>query len=238
MYPPMRPASRRTRETAVSSESTSMLAWPVRITIVAATLERGNNTASPGAATARSRARMSAGAASGRAAGTARAAPTRSATAWPLGYSLDSRRAASRHAARVASRTAKSVRGRIGVSRGVGSHERRVRGTGMHTTILLAVALVCAAARVAAQITVAKPLDPIPPRRLEYHAPQLLSCPPTQYPDSLQRRAIGGPGVARAGPGIPRRLPRHPLAVRETPPPRLRHAAITTARGRRLPPPP
>src|SRR2546422_6517550 len=49
-----------------------------------------------------------------------------------------------------------------------------------------------AAGPVAGQITVLKPLDPIPPRRLLYHPPELLYCPQPEYPDSLKRRGIGG----------------------------------------------
>ena len=69
----------------------------------------------------------------------------------------------------------------------------------MHTPLLLTLALASATVQLAAQITVVKPLDPVPPRRLEYHAPQLLSCPATQYPDSLKRRAIGGHVVLDLG---------------------------------------
>src|SRR5439155_106972 len=62
---------------------------------------------------------------------------------------------------------------------GAGCHERRMRHTAMHTPLLLTLALASATVQLAAQITVVKPLDPLPPRRLEYHAPQLLSCPVT-----------------------------------------------------------
>src|SRR2546428_720935 len=115
----MRPASRRTWETARSSESTSMLAWPVRITIPAATL-----------------ALASAG-----------------------------------------------------------------------------------AVRLAAQMTVVTPLESVPRRRLENHAPRLLSCPATQYPDSLKRRAIGGHVVLEVVVDTLGRVPRDRIVVRETPHP-------------------
>src|SRR2546423_11028493 len=99
----------------------------------------------------------------------------------------------------------------------------------MHTTLLLALALASAAVQVAAQITVVKPLDPVPPRRLEYHAPQLLSCPATQYPDSLKRRAIGGDLVLELGVATLGRGPRGPLVVRARPHPPLSPAAGATA---------
>src|SRR5205823_8293648 len=83
---------------------------------------------------------------------------------------------------------------------------------------------------------VAKPLDPIPPRRLEYHAPQLLSCPATQYPESLKRRAIGGHVVLELVVDTLGRVPRDRIVVRETPHPGLAQAAITMAAGCRFVP--
>src|SRR5437763_16513135 len=82
-----------------------------------------------------------------------------------------------------------------------------------------------ATVQLAAQITVVKPLDPIPPRRLEYHAPQLLSCPATQYPHALKRRAIGGHVVLDLVVDTLGRVPRDRIVVREGPPPGLAQAA-------------
>src|SRR2546429_1217212 len=113
-----------------------------------------------------------------------------------------------------------------------------MRQTAMHTPLLLTLALASATVQLAAQITVVKPLDPLPPRRLEYHAPQLLSCPATQYPDSLKRRAIGGPRVVvlvvgTLGGGAPRGVAGWggppPGGFQPGPPPRP---------GWRVPPPP
>src|SRR5256886_8991542 len=113
-----------------------------------------------------------------------------------------------------------------------------MKETGMHTTLLLALALASAGLPVAAQITVVKPLDPVPPRRLEYHAPQLLSCPATQYPDSLKRRAIGGHGAGDKGVDTLGGEPRYRKLVGEGPPPRrLPERLFTPAGGACAPPP-
>src|SRR2546423_8064997 len=106
----------------------------------------------------------------------------------------------------------------------------------MHTTLLLALALASAAVQVAAQITVVKPPAPVPPRRLEYHAPQLLSCPATQYPDSLKRRAIGGHVMLDLVVDTLGRVPRDRIVVRESPHPGLAQAAIAMAAGCRFAP--
>src|SRR2546423_14580601 len=86
--------------------------------------------------------------------------------------------------------------------------------------------------QLAAQITVVKPLDLVPPRRLEYHAPQLLSCPPTQYPDSLKRRAIGGAVGPALGGGTPGGGPRGRPPVRGGPPPGRSPAGAPLGAGR------
>src|SRR5437764_13161783 len=114
---------------------------------------------------------------------------------------------------------------------GAGVHERRMRPTAMHTPLLLTLALASATGQLAAQITVVKPLDPVPPRRLEYHAPQLLSCPPTQYPDSLKRRAIGGHVVLDLVVDTLGRVPSDRLVVPESPHTGLSEAAVPTAGG-------
>ncbi len=106
----------------------------------------------------------------------------------------------------------------------------------MHTTLLLALALASAGLPVAAQITVVKPLDPVLPRRFEYHAPQLLSCPATQYPDSLKRRAIGGHVVLDLVVDTLGRVPRDRIVVRESPHPGLSQAAIAMAAACRFAP--
>src|ERR1051325_9631616 len=88
--------------------------------------------------------------------------------------------------------------------RGTGSPERRRREVDMHTTLLSLALATAGTVSLPAQITVVRPLDSVPRRRpLEYRAPQLLSCPATQYPDSLKRRAIGGGGVLAGGVGNP-----------------------------------
>src|SRR5256885_10985811 len=92
--------------------------------------------------------------------------------------------------------------------------------------------------QLAAQITVVKPLDPVPPRRLEYHAPELLSCPATQYPDSLKRRAIGGPVVLAGGVETLGGAPRERVGVLGNPLPAGAPAGITIAARRRLAPAP
>src|SRR5207245_10620952 len=105
----------------------------------------------------------------------------------------------------------------------------------MHTSVLLSVALATAGAvRLAAQITVVTPLESVPRRRLEYHAPRLLSCPATQYPDSLKRRAIGGPVVLEVVVDTPGRVPRGRDRVRETPHPGRPHGRIGMAALRRF----
>ena len=106
----------------------------------------------------------------------------------------------------------------------------------MHTPVLLTLALASATVQLGAQITVVKPLDPVPPRRLEYHAPQLLSCPATQYPDSLKRRAIGGHVVLDLVVDTLGRVPRDRIVVRESPHPGLAQAAIAMAAGCRFAP--
>ena len=85
------------------------------------------------------------------------------------------------------------------------------------------------------QITV-KPLDPLPPRRLDYHPPQRLFCPPTQYPDSLKRRSIGGHVVLELVVDTLGRVPRDRIVVRESPHPGLSQAAIAMAAGCRFAP--
>src|SRR5947208_16867819 len=119
---------------------------------------------------------------------------------------------------------------------GAGVHERRIRPTAMDPPLLLTLALASATVQLAAQITVVKPLDPLPPRRLEYHAPQLLSCPATQYPDSLKRRAIGGHVVLDLVVDTLGRVPRDRIVVRESPHPGLAQAAIAMAAGCRFAP--
>ena len=107
----------------------------------------------------------------------------------------------------------------------------------MHTSVLLSLALATAGAvRLAAQITVVTPLESVPRRRLEYHAPRLLSCPATQYPDSLKRRAIGGHVVLEVVVDTLGRVPRDRIVVRETPHPGLSQAAIAMAAGCRFAP--
>lgn len=106
----------------------------------------------------------------------------------------------------------------------------------MHSTLLLTLALASAAGRVAAQITMVKPVDPVPPRRLEYHAPRLLSCPATQYPDSLKRRAIGGHVLLELVVDTLGHVARDRIVVRETPHPALSQAAIAMAAGCRFAP--
>ena len=87
-----------------------------------------------------------------------------------------------------------------------------------------------------AQITVVKPVDPIPPRRLEYHPPRLISCPPVQYPDSLKRRSIGGHVVLELVVDTPGRVPPDRIVVRETPHAELSAAAIAMAASCRFAP--
>jgi TonB family protein len=87
-----------------------------------------------------------------------------------------------------------------------------------------------------AQITVVKPVDPIPPQRLVYHPPQLLSCPRVEYPDSLKRRAISGHVVLELVVDTLGRVPRDRIVVRETPHPGLAQAAIDMATGGRFAP--
>ena len=87
-----------------------------------------------------------------------------------------------------------------------------------------------------AQITVVKPVDPVPPRRLVYHPPQLLSCPRVEYPDSLKRRAIGGHVMLELIVDTLGRVPRDRIVVRETPHPGLAQAAIDMAAGCRFAP--
>lgn len=86
------------------------------------------------------------------------------------------------------------------------------------------------------QVTVVKPLDPVPPRRLDYHPPRLLSCPATQYPDSLKRRAIGGHVVLELVVDTLGRVPRDRIVARESPHPGLSQAAIAMAAGCRFAP--
>jgi TonB family protein len=88
----------------------------------------------------------------------------------------------------------------------------------------------------AAQVTVVKPLDPVPPRRLLYHPPHLLSCPRALYPDSLKRRSIGGRVVLEVvvdtlGHVMPDRI-----VVRESSHNGLNRAAIVMALGCRFEP--
>src|SRR2546429_3206069 len=113
-----------------------------------------------------------------------------------------------------------------------------MRQTAMHTPLLLTLALASATVQLAAQITVVKPLDPVPPRRLEYHAPQLLSCPATQYPDSLKRRAIGGDGGVGLGVGTLGGGPPGRLVGPGGPPPGALQAAPAMGPGGRLAPAP
>lgn len=87
-----------------------------------------------------------------------------------------------------------------------------------------------------AQITVVRPVDPVPPQRFAYHPPQLMSCPPVQYPDSLKRRAIGGHVVLELLVDTLGRVPRDRIVVRETPHPGLAQAAIAMAVGCRFAP--
>jgi TonB family protein len=87
-----------------------------------------------------------------------------------------------------------------------------------------------------AQVTVVKPLDPVPPRRLLYHPPRLLSCPRAQYPDSLKRRSIGGRVVLEVvvdtlGHVMPDRI-----VVRESSDNGLNRAATVMALGCRFAP--
>ena len=82
---------------------------------------------------------------------------------------------------------------------------------------------VASQAALAAQITVVKPLDPIPPRRLAYHPPRLISCPDAQYPDSLHRR-IGGRVVLEVVVDTLGRVRPQGLVVRESP-----HRALSQA---------
>lgn len=106
----------------------------------------------------------------------------------------------------------------------------------MHTTLLSVALATAGTAPLAAQITVVRPLDSVPRRRLEYHAPQLLSCPATQYPDSLKRRSIGGHVVLELVVDTLGRVPRDRIVVRETPHPGLSQAAIAMAAGCRFAP--
>src|ERR1041385_3273423 len=107
----------------------------------------------------------------------------------------------------------------------------------MHRTLLSLALATVGTARLAAQITVVRPVDSMPRRRpLEYHAPQLLSCPAIQYPDSLKRRAIGGHVVLEVVVDTLGRVPRDRIVVRETPHPGLAQAAITMAAGCRFAP--
>jgi TonB family protein len=107
----------------------------------------------------------------------------------------------------------------------------------MHTTLLLSLGVATAGSmRLAAQITVVKPVDPIPPHRLAYHPPQLLSCPRAEYPDSLKRRAIGGHVLLELVVDTLGRVPRDRIVVRETPHPGLAQAAIDMAAGCRFAP--
>jgi TonB family protein len=107
----------------------------------------------------------------------------------------------------------------------------------MHRTLLSLALATVGTARLAAQITVVRPLDSVPRRRaLEYHAPQLLSCPATQYPDSLKRRSIGGHVVLEVVVDTLGRVPRDRIVVRETPHPGLAQAAISMAAGCRFTP--
>src|SRR5438445_13865559 len=102
----------------------------------------------------------------------------------------------------------------------------------MHTSVLLSLALATAGAvRLAAQITVVTPLESVTRRRLEYHAPRLLSCPATQYPDSLKRPAIGGLGAFGVGVDTPGRVPGERSAAREPPHPGLSRAPMRQAAG-------
>src|ERR1051325_1407632 len=113
--------------------------------------------------------------------------------------------------------------------RGTGSPERRRREVDMHTTLLSLALATAGTVSLAAQITVVRPLGSVPRRRpLEYRAPQLLSCPATQYPDSLKRRAIGGHVVLEGGVGTLGRGPRGGIVVRGTPPPGAPPAGVTT----------
>ena len=112
-----------------------------------------------------------------------------------------------------------------------------MRHIDLHKTLVLSLALAAGGTGpLAAQITVVKPLDPVPPRRLEYHAPHLLSCPATQYPDSLKRRAIGGHVMLELVVDTLGRVPRDRIVVRESPHPGLAQAAIAMAAGCRFAP--
>ena len=103
--------------------------------------------------------------------------------------------------------------------------------------LLLSLGLLTAGSvRLAAQITVVKPVDPIPRQRLVYHPPQLLSCPRAEYPDSLKRRAIGGHVLLELVVDTLGRVPRDRIVVRETPHPGLAQAAIAMAAGCRFAP--
>src|ERR1700739_3166943 len=106
----------------------------------------------------------------------------------------------------------------------------------MHTPLLSLALATAGTVSLAAQITVVRPLDSVPRRRLEYHPPQLLSCPATQYPDSLKRRAIGGHVGLGGGVGTPGGVPRARVVVRESPHPGLAQAAIAMAVGCRFAP--
>src|SRR3989442_3337446 len=94
------------------------------------------------------------------------------------------------------------------------------------SAILLGLA---AAGPVAGQITVVKPLDPIPPRRLLYHPPELLYCPQPEYPDSLKRRGIGGHVLLEVVVDTLGRVAPDRIVVRESSDSGLSRAAITMA---------
>jgi TonB family protein len=79
---------------------------------------------------------------------------------------------------------------------------------------------------VAARVTLVKPLDPVPPRRLLYHPPLLLSCPRAQYPDSLKRRSIGGRVVLEVVVDTRGRVMPDRIVVRENSDNGLNRAAI------------
>ncbi len=85
-------------------------------------------------------------------------------------------------------------------------------------------------------ITVVRPLDPLPPQRLPYHAPQLVSCPPAQYPDSLKRRGIGGRVVLEVVVDTLGRVAPDHVVVRESPHNGLSAAAVAMARQCRFVP--
>lgn len=110
-------------------------------------------------------------------------------------------------------------------------HER----LGKPSLAACALLLVCLTL-LAAQVTVVKPLDPVPPRRLTYRPPRVIACPRAVYPDSLKRRSIGGRVVLEVVVDTTGRVLPDRIVVRSSPHNGFNQAAIDMARNCRFEP--